>query len=147
MKKYIGSALLLLMTISGFGQSKKDSTAIYQLLEKEAATWRAGDVKAHADCWVIRPYSRILISTGDGRVIDLDPKIMINPPANLLGNGGKAIISKLKLSINGTSAWVSHDEESIAKDGQSNFTYEVRFLEKVEGQWKLVGQSVHTIKK
>ncbi len=146
MKKGICLIIILLGAFSGFSQSKKDSLAIYQLLEKEAATWRAGDIKAHAECWLIRPYSRILISTAEGKVLDLDPKIMINPPANLMGNGGRAIFSNFKVSIHGSSAWVSHNEESITKDGQSNFSYEIRMLEKENGQWKLVGQTVHSFK-
>jgi hypothetical protein len=147
MKKYLFTALLALVLASSFGQSKKDSLAIIDLLEKEAATWRAGDIKAHAECWQIRPYSRILISTTDGRVMDLDPQIIVNPPSNMTGNGGKAIITKIKMGITGKSAWVSHDEESLTKDGVSTFSYEVRLLEKVKDKWKLVGQSVHQYKK
>lgn len=147
MQKYLFTALLALVLASSFGQSKKDSLAIINLLEKEAVTWRTGDIKAHAECWQIRPYSRILISTTDTRIIDLDPQIIVNPPVNMTGNGGKAIISKLKMGITGESAWVNHDEESISKDGVSTYSYEVRLLEKVKGEWKLVGQSVHQYKK
>jgi hypothetical protein len=147
MQKSLFTALLTMMLASSYGQSSKDSLAIVSLLEKEAATWRAGDIKAHAECWQIRPYSRILISTTDARVIDLSPNVMINPPANLLGNGGKAILSKIKMGITGNSAWVNHDEESVSKEGVSTFSYEVRLLEKIKGEWKLVGQSVHQFKK
>ncbi len=147
MKKIIIAAIFTFAFISSYAQSKKDSVAIVSVLEKEAATWRVGDVKGHAECWQIRPYSRILISTTDGRAMDLDPQIIVNPPANMLGNGGKAIISKLKIGITGNSAWVSHDEESVSKDGISTFSYEVRLLEKVGDNWKLVGQSVHQYKK
>ena len=147
MQKYLFTALLALVLASSFGQSKKDSLAIINLLEKEAVTWRTGDIKAHAECWQIRPYSRILISTTDTRIIDLDPQIIVNPPVNMTGNGGKAIISKLKMGITGESAWVNHDEESISKDGVSTYSYEVRLLEKVKGEWKLVGESVHQYKK
>ncbi len=147
MKKYFFTALLALVLTSSFGQSKKDSVAILNLLEKEATTWRAGDIKAHAECWQIRPYSRILISTTDGRVIDAAPSFIVNPSPAMVGNGGKALITKVKMGITGNSAWVSHDEESISKDGKSTFSYEVRLLEKIKGNWKLVGQSVHQYKK
>lgn len=147
MQKYIFTALLTLVLASSFGQSKEDSLAIINLLEKEAATWRAGDIKAHAECWQIRPYSRILISTADGRVIDAAPSFIVNPSPEMVGNGGKAIITKIKMGITDKSAWVSHDEESISKDGKSTFSYEVRLLEKIKGDWKLVGQSVHQYKK
>lgn len=147
MKKIIIAVIFTFTFISSYAQFKKDSVAIVSLLEKEAATWRVGDVKGHADCWQIRPYSRILISTTDGRVLDLDPQIIVNPPSNMTGNGGKAIISKMKMGITDNSAWVSHDEESVTKDGVSTYSYEVRLLEKIKGEWKLVGQSVHQYKK
>jgi hypothetical protein len=146
MKKYIPTVLLAFVLASSFAQSKKDSLAIIKVLEKEAATWRIGDLKAHADCWQIRPYSRVFISTTDGRVIDLNPNIIVNPPANMAGNGGKAIITKMKMGITGKRAWVSHNEESLTKNGISTLSYEVRLLEKVKGNWKLVGQSVHQYK-
>ena len=62
-------------------QETKDEVAIKQLLEKEAATWRSGDVQAHASCWLIKPYSRILVSTGDSNVLDIPPSVMIILPA------------------------------------------------------------------
>jgi hypothetical protein len=147
MQKKLLCALLTCALVSCFAQSKKDSIAIINLLEKEAATWRVGDIKAHAECWQIRPYSRILISTLDGRVLDVPPSVIVNPTPNMAGNGGKAIISNVKMGITGKSAWVSHEEESVSKDGISAFTYEVRLLEKIKGQWRLVGQSVHAYKK
>jgi hypothetical protein len=38
---------------------------------------------------------------------------------------------------------VSHDEVSTSKDGQKQYSHEIRMLEKVAGEWKLVGQSIH----
>ena len=46
-------------------QNNDDSTAIVKLLEKAATTLRSGDAKAYADCWKIRPYSVVFISTDD----------------------------------------------------------------------------------
>jgi hypothetical protein len=145
MKFNIASYLLLFCIVSC--KPKIDDTlAIKQLLEKESATWRSGDIKAHADCWQIQPYSRILVSTADGKMIDVPPTMMINPPATSVGKGGSSARSNYKMSIHGDNAWVSHDEISIAKDGTKNFTAEIRMLEKMDGQWKLVGQSIHVYK-
>ena len=124
---------------------EKDEKAIIQLLEKESATWRSGDIKAHANCWAIKPYSRILISTGDGNVIDVPPQVMIDPPANMAGNGGTSRNSNYKFHIEGNTAWVSHDEVSISKEGKESHTLEYRMLEKIDGEWKLVGQSIHVL--
>jgi hypothetical protein len=124
-------------------QSNNDTAAIKVLLEKEAATWRSGDVKAHAECWQIRPYSRILVSTTDGKCFDVPPANVVNPPGGKLGNGGFAVLSSCLFSINGSNAWVSHDEVSTAMDGKQTYSHEIRILEKINGQWKLVGQSIH----
>lgn len=126
-----------------YSQNSDEANVIKKLLEKESATWRAADSKGHSDCWYIQPYSRILISTPEGVTLDIPPSAMINTNPNAMGNGGFSVNTNYKISINGNSAWVSHDEESTAKDGKKTFSYEIRLLEKIEGQWKLVGQSIH----
>ena len=119
-----------------------DTTAIQQLLEKESATWRSGDFKAHSDCWHIQPYSRILVSTTKGETFDVPPALMKDPNAKM-GDGGSSENSNYQMSIQGDYAWVSHEEVSTAKDGVKTYSHEIRMLERVEGTWKLVGQSIH----
>lgn len=133
----------LLGASAAHGQALSDSTAIKQVLEKESATWRAGDVAGHAQCWAIRPYSRIVVSTGDGTVLDVPPGVMVNPPAGSMGKGGSAVNYHYKMAIKGAYAWVSHDELSTASSGAQTYSFEFRMLEKVNGAWKLVGQSIH----
>ncbi|GEM_PF-5649487 len=58
--------LLISLTLAGCSQPLDDTAAIKHLLERESATWRAGDVAGHAACWHLQPYSRILVSTADG---------------------------------------------------------------------------------
>lgn len=136
--------LVLAFALSSIrAQSPLDSVAIVRLLEKEAATWRSGDIQAHAACWQIRPYGRILASLPDGKSFDVPPSLMLNPPKEMVGNGGHAVLSNFKMSINANNAWVIHDEVSVSKDGKESYSHEVRLLEKVGGQWKLVGQSTH----
>ncbi|MGI4737767.1 MAG: hypothetical protein ACRYG7_21575 [Janthinobacterium lividum] len=120
----------------------KEEAAIRQVLERESATWRAGDVAGHAACWQLRPYSRVLVSTTGGQVLDVPPARMVEPSPSM-GQGGSATNANYKMHISGSTAWVSHEEESTAKDGQKTYSHEVRMLEKVAGHWKLVGQSIH----
>jgi hypothetical protein len=137
---------LFILSISSCQQQKRDNaveiTSIKMLLQKEASSWRSGNYKEHSECWYIQPYSRILVSLADGRTFDVPPSAMKDPKTTM-GNGGKAIQSNFKFKINETDAWVSHNEVSIAKDGQKTFSYEIRMLEKVNNQWKIVGQSIH----
>ena len=135
--------LILIINMASYSQKIDEAAVIKKLLEKESATWRAADSKGHAECWHIQPYSRILISTADGVTLDIPPTAMINTNPSAMGNGGFSVNTNYKMSINGNSAWVSHDEESTAKDGKKTFSYEIRLLEKIKGQWKLVGQSIH----
>ncbi len=143
MKKSILLLFLFSFLVNVYAQPSKDTAAIRQVLEKESATWRQGDVKAHAACWQIRSYSRILVSTGDGKALDVPPSVMINPPKDAMGKGGYAIQTNYKMSVYKKTAWVSHNEESVSADGQHTFSYEIRLLEKIKGHWKLVGQSIH----
>jgi hypothetical protein len=79
----------------------------------------------------------------DGTTIDVPPAAMIDTTTHKMGNGGAAVMSNFKVSINKNSAWVSHDEMSTDKDGNKTYSYEIRLLEKINSSWKLVGQSLH----
>jgi hypothetical protein len=146
MKSHLTFYLLIAISLTGYSQNKEESELIKKLLEKESATWRAQDSKGHSDCWYIQPYSRILVSTPKGETFDVPPAAMMNTKPEAMGNGGFAINTNYKMSINGKTAWVSHDEESTAKDGKKTFSYEIRLLEKIKNKWKLVGQSIHIYK-
>ena len=143
MKTIIQFVILIFWCSLSYGQQEQDSIAIINVLKTEAATWRSGDIEAHANCWQLRPYSKILISTGSGKIVDIDPNLIVNPPPSMVGTGGYAELSNFTMSILGDSAWVSHDELSVAPNGEKSLSKEIRLLEKVEGEWKLVGQSIH----
>lgn len=135
--------LILGLAATGCGKSAVDETAaIKHLLEQESATWRAGDVAGHADCWHLQPYSRVLISTADGKFLNVPPALMVAPSTSM-GQGGTSVNTNYRMHINGPTAWMSHEEESTAKDGQKSYSTEIRLLEQLDGKWKLVGQSIH----
>jgi hypothetical protein len=147
--KIICASLILLVSyfMVGCNHENADAAAIIKVLEKESATWRSGDSVGHAACWQIRPYSTILVSTADGKFYDVPPEMMIHPVQGSMGKGGTSVNSNYKISIHGIGAWVSHDEVSTAADGTKSYSKEIRMLEKVDGKWKLVGQSIHLYKK
>ena len=138
--------LLIFLLSPGCKNHPNEADAIKRLLEKESATWRSGNIKGHAECWKIQPYSRILVSTGDGTVIDVPPDYMISPPGQKMGAGGSCVNTNYKMNISGDNAWVSHNEESTSNEGTKTASYEIRILEKINNEWKLVGQSIHIIK-
>ena len=146
MKNIFAIFVFTSLLIFSCAQKNDDENAIKKLLEKESATWRSGDIKAHASCWQIKPYSKVVISTSDGNLIDVPPSFMVNPPPNSAGHGGSSINTNYTISINGNSAWAGHNEESTSADGKKNYTYEFRMLEKINGEWKIVAQSIHAYK-
>jgi hypothetical protein len=143
------AVLYLFIGVSSFAycQQGKEEAAIIKVLEKESATWRAKDVEGHKDCWYVQPYSRILVSLPDGKTIDVPPASKQNMQAENMGNGGFAVNSNYKMSISNSNAWVSHDELSTDAEGKRTWSYEIRLLEKIKGDWKLVGQSLHIYKR
>jgi hypothetical protein len=142
MKKIFLLLVALVLLPKVYCQSN-DEASVKRVLEKESATWRSGDSVGHAACWIIRPYTRILVSTADGNMIDIPPDMIVHPPAGMMGKGGTSVNSDYKMNVSGTNAWVSHKEISTATDGTKSYSYEFRILEKVNGEWKLVGQSIH----
>jgi len=138
--------LLICSLLGACRTSRMETTAIIKVLETESASWRNRDSATHADCWYIQPYSSVLVSTTDGKTLDIPATAMITASPERMGNGGSAVNSQYKISVQGKSAWVSHHEESTDKDGKKSYSYEIRMLEKINGQWKLVGQSIHMLK-
>ena len=143
MKQYF--LIFLLASIILFSCNKKidETSAIKNVIEKETTTWRLGDIKGHAECWHIQSYTRILVSTEDGLTLDIAPNIIINPTPDIMGDKSVSVNTNYKISVNGSSAWSSHDQETTSTEGTKSYSYEMRMLEKINGQWKIVGESVH----
>ena len=134
--------LLLGLAVGGCRTPADETAAIRHVLEQESASWRAGDVPAHAACWHLQPYSRILVSTPDGKSFDVPPTAMVTSSPSM-GQGGAAVNSNYHIQVAGDRAWVSHDEVSTAKNGLKSYSHEFRLLEKIDDRWKLVAQSIH----
>lgn len=75
----------------------------------------------------------------------MPPAAMLQASPNM-GQGGTSVNSNYKMSIHGDNAWVSHNEESTSKSGEKTYSYEIKMLEKTDGEWKLVGESIHLYK-
>jgi hypothetical protein len=144
MKRITLTLLTIFFCQAAFCQNNSEEIAIKQLLEKESYTWRQSDLAAHASCWAIRPYIKIVISTTEGKSFEVPIEYIVNPPVDKMGDGGTSSNSNYVFSIHGDQAWVYHDEVSISKDGKKAYSHEIRFLEKEKGDWKLVGQTIHS---
>ena len=137
--------LLLLFSSKLLLAQPSDTTSILQLIEKEGLSWRNGDLQGFKNAWLVKPNGIVFISTQEGNFIEVDPAKMANPTQEMIGSGGLAVHTNFKFNISGASAWVSHDQVAINKLGKASTSKEIRFLEKVADQWKMIGQSVHML--
>ena len=144
MKNILTFFLVMIIAKSSCGQTN-DSTSIVKLLEKESSTWRSGDAASHAACWKIEPYSTVIIMTAEGKTFSIPADKLANASKENMGKGGTSKNSNYRMSINGNTALVSHDETSTSDTGVVNHTFEVRMLEKINGEWKLTGQILQVI--
>jgi len=132
-----------LFSFNAFSQNKEEA-AIIKLLVRESTTWRAGDGKGHVSCWAIKPYSRVFISTPSGEFIVI-PAAKLSDTTNV--GSGTFENSNYNFSIHGDNAWVSHDEVSIDLKGNKTYSHEIKMVEKIKGEWKIVAVSMHLFKK
>jgi hypothetical protein len=144
MKNIFTLLFLIVFAEHGFSQ-RDDSASIVQVLEKESATWRSGDSTAHAACWQIEPYSTVIIMTADGKTFSLPAAKILHPAPGTMGKGGTSKNTNYTMSIHGNTALVTHNETSFDVSGRVSHTYEVRMLEKLNGNWKITGQIIQVL--
>jgi hypothetical protein len=143
MRQFLFYFLFVAIVLFSCTKKTDEISAIKAVIERETTTWRLGDIKGHAECWYIQPYTRILVSTADGLTLDISPDVIINPTPDIMGDKSVSVNTNYKISLNGNSAWSSHDQETTSTDGIKSYSYEMRMLEKINGLWKIVGESVH----
>lgn len=146
MKKLLILFIICYLFIVKVVAQNTEQAAIKAVIEKETETWRIKDVKAHAECWAIKPYGRIIVSTEDGTAYDLSPTEMVSVKAEMMGFEGSSVNTNYRFFIKGHNSWISYDQVKIAPDGQKSYSYEMRMLEKIRAKWKIVGMSVHHYK-
>jgi hypothetical protein len=60
-----------------------------------------------------------------------------------MGDKSVSVNTNYKINVSGKNAWSTHDQETTATNGTKSYSYEMRILEKINGDWKIVGESVH----
>lgn len=120
--------------------------SIKKICESETRAWLEADATTFNNCWLVRPYTRITVSTEDGQTIQIGAEQIKSAQPNAMGNGGSFVNSNYLIHIEGNSAWATYDEVKIDVKGEKHPSFELRLLEKVNGAWKIVGMSIHHYK-
>jgi hypothetical protein len=139
--------LFLGIAISGLAQSK-DETAIKAVIEKETQTWLNRDADGQISCFANVPYSTMMVYHGspgtNGVAFNVKgtADMADGIKKNLAGMGkptGETFQNKdYVIRINGTSAFCVFEQATTATDGTKGNFHETRYLEKIDGEWKIV---------
>jgi hypothetical protein len=137
---------LFISCVTALTAQSADESAIQKVCEAETRAWLEKDAATFNNCWQIRPYSRIIVTTEDGQTFSIGAdQLKAATTENMAGDGGTFANSNYQIHVDGNSAWTTYDEVKTDAAG-AHPSYEMRLLEKVNGVWKIVGMSVHHYK-
>jgi hypothetical protein len=122
-----------------------DETAIKKVCEAETRAWLDKDLTTFNNCWLVQPYSRAVVTTEEGQIINISGAQMQGLQAEAMGGEGTFTNSNYQIHVDGNMAWAYYDEVKTDSKGKHS-SYEFRMLEKVNGVWKIVAMSVHHYK-
>lgn len=142
MKQIIFLLVLSGSSVFGFSQTG-DEAAIKSVIEKETQAFSKMDAEGMISCWANTAYAMSLVYYGSGiwrqtnEKMDLPARYrtlmkMAKPDGSSFSNAGYVI------HIGGNLAFVYYDQITTAVDGSKAFAHEVRNLEKIDGEWKLI---------
>ena len=134
----------------GVALDKKDEeAAIKTVLEKETTAWNARDAEGMASCWANTEYALTAVYhgvTASNNGVAYYPNPKKDRPEAI-----KAMVASMPkpdgttfknenyvMNINGASAFVHFYETTTAGDGSKRSDYAIRYLEKINGEWKIV---------
>jgi ketosteroid isomerase-like protein len=125
----------------------EDEEAIKKALETSTAYMYAADYDAYKKTWVNAPYITRVSVDAAGQVSRMsaeeysalleDYRKNYKTPTNI-----KITRSNFAIRINGTSAFVVFNQHNDNADGTQRDSIEERYLEKVNGEWKIVNVTV-----
>ena len=129
---------------------KEEEAAIKKVIEKETQTWLDRDAESMTSCFANVEYALQLVYHGtnleatNGIAYRTNEKK--NAPEQLkafVASMGKSDGSTFKndnyvVRVSGASAFAYFDQTTTSTTGEKQHFYETRYLEKVNGEWKIV---------
>jgi hypothetical protein len=144
MKSYVLTNVLFLLCLSSLFGQKNEEDAIQKLLENETEAFTkmalADVVKTY---WIMDEKTLLIATMPDGNHIQEKLSDLLShtevPPE------GHAKVQKMdfQFSIFDQSALASFKQTVTTEEGDKVNSHEIRFLEKVNGVWKIHVSSVH----
>ena len=137
-------------SVHGIPKDKKEEeAAIKKVIEKETQTWLDRDAEGMTSCFANVEYALQLVYHGNmasNNGIAYSTNEKKNAPEQLkafVASMGKSDGSTFKndnyvVRVSGASAFAYFDQTTTSTTGEKQHFYETRYLEKVNGEWKIV---------
>lgn len=124
-----------------------DVTAIKAVVEKETTSWNSRDAAGMADCWANVPEASTLVS-----LQDITHTVISNHNTKMdMAGDIKTIMASVgpdtketfqntdyQIRVKGDAAFAQFEQVVTAPGGQKDYAHETRYLEKMNGKWKIV---------
>lgn len=139
-QKYTLLFPLIFVVGSTFGQTT-DADAIKTTVRRETQSYWAADSKAWLDCWADVPESNNLYYSEQNHKVGqvAMPKNGLGMMAGRKPTKMKTEISNEQLRINGNAAFLQYDQHvTREEDGAQDYSHQTRYLEKINGVWKII---------
>ncbi len=138
--KKIFTFIFLALAVSSYAQST-DETAIKKTIEEEKAAADAADYKTYLAHWAKVPHASFLYAgglfVGDALWKKMD-EVWANRKPRKVNN----IRSEWNVRVNGASAFVTFFQRQESVENTVSDSYEERYMEKINGEWKIVNVTV-----
>ncbi len=141
------SATALMATSQVSVAQSADIAPIKAVVERETTAWANRDAASMVDCWANVPEAGNLISLADGsRTIIHSNNAKTDMPESIkamVASMGKPTgetfqNSDYLIRVKGDAAFVQYEQVVTAPDGKKQYAHETRYLEKMDGKWKIV---------
>jgi uncharacterized protein (TIGR02246 family) len=142
----LGATALMAASQSAIAQSA-DITAIKAVIERETTAWNTRDAAAFADCWANVPEAGQLVVLQDAaHTVVSNRNTKTDMPAAtkaMLAGMGKPTgetfaNADYQIRVKDDAAFAQFEQVVTAPGGQKQYAHETRYLEKLDGQWKLI---------
>lgn len=122
-----------------FGQAT-DADAIKAVIRRETQAYWAADAKTFRDCWANLPEAKMLYHSEMSHKVGQVPmpkygldQIATRKPVEM-----KIETTNEQVRIKGNAAFVQFDQHATSQDGAQDYSHQTRYLEKINGAWKIV---------
>jgi hypothetical protein len=124
----------------------EDEAAIKNVIESSTSDLYAANIDSYLNSWANVPYiSRIAVNTAGevSRMNGEEFRAMVGTiRATWKPDPKKITRSNFSIRINGSSAFVVYNQHNENADGSQRDSIEERYLEKMNGEWKIVNVTV-----